>query len=89
MPSGRKTSGVTIAMALERTQTTWQSESSKLNHWAWLRSYPGAMRPASGRYYIPEAVHADWSGRKPGAVPIAVAAGLLGAEVVTGFGPAK
>lgn len=75
----------TVAMALERTETTRQSKSSKLNHWAWLRVDDHAAPIKSGRYYIPGGVHADWSRRAPGPVRITVARGLLGAQVVTGF----
>ncbi len=74
-----------IAMTLERTESTRQSRSNKLNHWAWLRTDDAAAPIASGRYFISEDIHADWSRRGRGPVRITVARGLLGAQVVTGF----
>lgn len=75
----------TVTMSLERTETTRQSKSSRINHWAWLRAPDASSAAASGRYYIPEDVHADWSRRGAGPVRVTLARGLLGARVVTGF----
>ena len=75
----------TFAMMLERTETTRQSKSDIVNHWAWLRSDGIDAAVASGRYYIPGSTYADWSRRQPGGVRIRIARGILGAEVVTGF----
>lgn len=74
-----------VDMTLERTETTRQSKSDKINHWAWLRPDDDAAPVASGRYFISEDTHADWSRRGSGPVRITVARGLLGAQVVTGF----
>lgn len=74
-----------IAMMLERTETSTRSKSRKLNHWAWLRTDDPSAQIGSGRYYIPEVIHANWSRRAPGPVRLKVARGLLGAQVVTGY----
>lgn len=74
-----------VAMTLERTEITRQSKSTKLNHWAWLRTDDPAASTASGRYFIPEDIHADWTRRAPGRVRLRVARGVLGAQVVTGY----
>ena len=74
-----------LTMTLERTEITRQSKSTKLNHWAWLRTEDRTTSAVSGRYYIPEDVHADWARRGPGPVRLKVARGLLGAQVVTGY----
>lgn len=75
----------TVPMMLERTETTRESKTGRLFHWAWLRADAAEGPAGSGRYFIPAEVHADWSRRPPGPVRIQVARGFLGAEVVTGF----
>ncbi|MBK9004565.1 MAG: hypothetical protein IPM41_12090 [Sphingomonadales bacterium] len=74
-----------LTMTLERTEITRQSKSAIRNHWAWLRTDDPAASAVSGRYYIPEHVHADWTRRGTGPVRIKIARGLLGAQVVTGY----
>lgn len=74
-----------VRMTLERTEVTSKSKSRDRYHWAWL-SLDGRAAPiASGRYFIPEKVYADWSKRRPSQVEVRVARGLLGAVVVTGY----
>lgn len=76
----------TVRMALERTEVTTVSRSSRLNHWAWLRPEVPGSRLRTGRYFIPEDVYEDWTGRQPRTVGVTIAPGMLGAEVVTGYG---
>lgn len=75
----------TAIMALDRLETTRQSKSDRINHWAWLRASDTAAPIDSGRYYIPEHVHADWNRRRPATIRVTMARGLLGAWVVIGF----
>lgn len=75
----------TIRMRLERTEVTTVSRSRSLNHWAWLVADVPGSPAGSGRYFIPETVHTEWSKRQGGPVTISIATGLLGAAVVTGY----
>lgn len=75
----------TIRMALERTEITTISRSRSLNHWAWLRADTSGPLTGSGRYIIPETVHADWARRHGSRVNLTVAQGLLGATVVLSY----
>ena len=74
-----------VRMVLDRTETTTRSKSRELNYWAWLK--PGAEDAPlqSGRYFIPQATHDDWSSRRPAAVEVTYAEGALGAVVITGY----
>ena len=76
----------TVRMVFERTEVTTVSRTSKLNHWAWLRPEVPGSRLQAGRYFIPEDVYEDWTGRQPRTVGVTIAPGTLGAEVVTGYG---
>ena len=74
-----------VQMVLDRTETTTRSKSRALNYWAWLK--PGAEDAPlqSGRYFIPQARHDDWSQRRPATVEVTYAEGALGAVVITGY----
>lgn len=75
----------TVAMALERTETSTVSRSRRLNRWAWLHpASPDSPVPA-GRYFIPEEAFARWNENHAHSVSVTVANGLLGAQVVTGY----
>lgn len=76
----------TVRMTLERTEVTTVSRSSRLNHWAWLRPEVPGSRLQAGRYFIPGDVYEDWTGRQPRTVGVTIVPGMLGAEVVTGYG---
>lgn len=76
----------TIRMTLERTEVTTVSRSRKLNHWAWLRPESAELPVQAGRYFIPEGIYEDWTRRQPAAVAVTIAPGMLGAQVVTGYG---
>ncbi|WP_086607758.1 hypothetical protein [Erythrobacter donghaensis] len=76
----------TIRMTLERTEFTVAQRSSTRNHWAWLRPDTPDSRAAAGRYFIPEATYRQWNGEQPRSVTVTTAPGLLGAQVVTGYG---
>ena len=75
----------TIRMALERTEVTAVSRSRSLNHWAWLKADASGSPAGTGRYIIPEAVHADWARRHGSTVSLTVAQGILGATVVLSY----
>ncbi|WP_298288840.1 hypothetical protein [Novosphingobium sp.] len=75
----------TVSMKLERTEVTTISRSRRLNHWAWLKPDTTGSIAGSGRYFIPEAVHANWASRQGRMVTLTVAQGLLGASVVIGY----
>lgn len=70
-------------MVLDRVEVTTVSRSSARNHWAWLR--PDSPDALAGRYFIPEAIYAQWSRKQPAVVTVTMAPGLLGAQVVTGY----
>ena len=74
-----------VQMVFDRTETTTQSKSRELNYWAWLK--PGAEDAPlqSGRYFIPQSRHDDWSQRRPATVEVTYAEGALGAVVITGY----
>lgn len=75
----------TIRMALERTEVTTVRRSRSLNHWAWLKADSSGSLAGTGRYIIPEAVHADWARRHGSTVTLTVAQGLLGAAVILSY----
>lgn len=75
----------TISMTLERTEVTPVKQSSRFNHWAWLKTDRLDLPIASGRYFISKQTYDDWSRRESGPVKITFARGLLGAQVVIGY----
>lgn len=76
----------TARMALKRTEVTTVSRSNKLNHWAWLQPDRLDSPVQAGRYFIPEGVYQEWSSLQPATVTVTFASGMLGAQVVTGYG---
>lgn len=75
----------TVRMTLERTETSQESRSRRLNHWAYLAPANPDAPVGAGRYFIAEDVHDDWNSRRPRSVSLTTAEGLLGAQVVTAF----
>jgi hypothetical protein len=72
----------TIAMTLDRTETTTIRLSPKLHHWAWLAPKDAGAAVSPGRYFIPEATYERWTATKPASVNLQAATGLLGATVI-------
>lgn len=74
-----------VRMVLDRTETTFKSKSRELYYWAWLKQGAEGAPLGSGRYFIPQARHDEWLGRRPAEVEVTYATGTLGAVVVTGY----